>query len=655
MKQRSALWLLLVHELRSMVRDQRTILLAVVVPLVLMPVLFLGQQQAKKSKDKAAQARTYAYVVDDGDAEEVALLLGDDADGPPLERKTFADATVALQDGDVAAALALRTNDEGLREVEIRYRGNSETSRTARDTVDKRLRKTRDRRRADALAAAGSSIAIDQAIVVTDHDVAEKGHSEGARLGRFLTALMVFLIVLGGQVAAADLLAGEKERGTLETLLTTAARREDIVNAKLLTILVVAIVITGINLGNLMVYVTLGFIPGLDELASSLPPIAVLALGVVLLPVTLVISALLLLLSGYARSYKEAQLFGFPVQLGLLVPAMASVLPGLPLRSAIVFAPIANASVAVREILSGRFDWPMIVAIAVVNLAVGLLIARATTRALKQERLISAAAQESAELQGGQSAFRRNIWNWVFGAWAVFLLIALNFPGMDIRLQLVINLVVLFLGTSVVVARRYGLDIRKAWSLRAPPRSAWLAVAIGVPSGLSVGQGVSQLSNLIFPVPERVLASFGGALLPEGIPAWQLLLMMTVLPGICEEVFFRGTLLHALRKRMGPVALCLVVGLVFGFFHVQLFRILPTGFLGVIFCAVTLMTGSIFPAMVWHALNNLLALSLGLAGFDAAAVPAWTHAVALIPLGLAFAILWRSRVSDPEFDTSGSK
>ncbi|MEM6994246.1 MAG: type II CAAX endopeptidase family protein, partial [Myxococcota bacterium] len=410
---------------------------------------------------------------------------------------------------------------------------------------------------------------------------------------------------------------------------------------------VVALVVVLINLGNLMIYVTLGLIPGLEDLAASLPPMAIAALTVLMIPVTLVISALLLLLSGYARSYKEAQLFGFPVQLGLLLPAMAPALPGLPLRSAIVVAPVANAAVAVREVMAGRFDWLMIVAVVVVNVAVGLWIARATTRALREERLISAATQESAELEGGERAFERNIWRWVLVAWALFYLFALNVSDVDLRVQLFFNLVVLFFGVSVVIVRHYRLDVRKVWSLRAPPRMAWVAVAIGVPSGLMVAQGVSAISNLIFPVPEAVLRSFSGSILPEDIPAWQLLPLLSLLPGFCEEIFFRGTLLHALRKRLSPVVLCLVVGLVFGLFHGALFRILPTGSLGVLFTATVLLTRSIYPAMVWHALNNLLGVSIGLAGYDTATLPVWAPVAALPVLGLAFALLWRHRVRGP--------
>jgi membrane protease YdiL (CAAX protease family) len=107
-----------------------------------------------------------------------------------------------------------------------------------------------------------------------------------------------------------------------------------------------------------------------------------------------------------------------------------------------------------------------------------------------------------------------------------------------------------------------------------------------------------------------------------------MLFMLALLPAICEEIFFRGMLLYGLRGRLSPVRLALVNGLVFGLFHVALFRILPAGYLGVVLAAVTLITGSIFPAMLWHALNNGFVLLMGRAGFPLEQLDSWMYALA---------------------------
>jgi membrane protease YdiL (CAAX protease family) len=144
------------------------------------------------------------------------------------------------------------------------------------------------------------------------------------------------------------------------------------------------------------------------------------------------------------------------------------------------------------------------------------------------------------------------------------------------------------------------------------------------------------------------MESFSQQLLPDSLPFWQMLPLLTLLPGIGEEIAFRGVLLHGLRKRFHPAALALVVGMVFGFFHVALPRLIPTAFLGVMFAAVTLLTGSIFPAMVWHTLNNGLGILAGRAGFPLDDLGGAYHIGGLVLLAVAFWIFWRCRAPYPE-------
>ena len=164
----------------------------------------------------------------------------------------------------------------------------------------------------------------------------------------------------GGAVVAQDTLAGEKERGTLETLLTTAASRREIVAAKLLLVLTVAVAITTIQVGNLLVYARLQLIPSAAQLADVMTPSLAAGLLLFLLPLAALISAALLLVSGYAKSYREAQFNFMPILLLSAMPALAATLPGISLRSAIVVVPIANISVGVRELLIGRIDLPFL-------------------------------------------------------------------------------------------------------------------------------------------------------------------------------------------------------------------------------------------------------------------------------------------------------
>jgi membrane protease YdiL (CAAX protease family) len=268
-------------------------------------------------------------------------------------------------------------------------------------------------------------------------------------------------------------------------------------------------------------------------------------------------------------------------------------------------------------------------------------------RFLSAERLVTAADIDSVDFAGGPVLFGRKVLIWFAVLWAALLIVGNNTAQADLRLQIFLNVVILFGGASLLMVRRYGLSPRDTFALRSPKPAAWFAVVAAVPCGILAGTGLFRLANLIFPVPPQMIESFTQAVIPGQVPFWQILFFLAVLPGIMEELTFRGVLLHGLHNRMHPAALVLVVGLIFGLFHAALFRLAPTAFLGVLLSLTTLLTGSIFPAMLWHALSNALALLAGYHEYPVSELhPAW-YSFGMAGLFAAFWILWRNRTPYP--------
>jgi membrane protease YdiL (CAAX protease family) len=238
------------------------------------------------------------------------------------------------------------------------------------------------------------------------------------------------------------------------------------------------------------------------------------------------------------------------------------------------------------------------------------------------------------------------------GMWVVFFLTAIWVGGeLTLQGQIILNLGVIFLGGSLLMVRRYGLDPRTVFALRPVHPAVLLAVLVGIPAAYLTGIGLSALVNTyLFPVPQSVLEAFGEVLLDDEIPLWQLIFFLCVMPGILEELAFRGALLHGLRKTWRPVIVCLVVGGIFGLFHVDLFRLIPTAYLGVIFAAVVLLTGSIFPAMLWHFGNNALGLVPQRMGWvtEETVLPQWAFAIAFVALLVVFWVIWKVSTPYPD-------
>ena len=661
---------LVANDLRQLARNPRVLVFAVALPLVLWPLMWFLTSLTTERRQERIESRTYAYSVADeaanaaGAADARAWLdralavAGDDggdgagpAGGPAVRFERVEardDVAAALEEEQVHVHVAweagggqdLSDDDESAPRIVLSHRADLDASDSAEGFLRRALERTRTEVREQRLAAAGFESPPEDLLPLERIETASEEQTSGLFLGRLLTAIIVMMMLTGGSIVATDALAGEKERGTLETLLTTAASRVEIVTAKNLSILAVAFATSVLNIANIVVWMQLDLIAAPPGLKLVIPVGAGLLLLLLYAPAAVLLSSSLLLVSGRSKTYKEAQLLFAPVMLIAMAVAAIPVLPGVELRSAIVLLPIANLGVAAREILTGHYDWPLLAAAWAVTAGAAALLARASVRTLSAEKLITASDTDAADLAGGPALFPRRVARWFAVLWALLLVWQLNVGGgIDSRLLIVINMSVFGAAAWLMIAR-YRLPVRETLSLRNPPPAAWVGVLIGAPAGLVLADGVVRLASLAMPIPEEWIEAMAEAFGAD-IPVWQMLVFFAILPGIFEEIAFRGVLLHGLKSRLKPVQLVLVAGIAFGFFHVDLFRIPPTSFLGVLLVITVLRTGSIYPAMAWHALHN--ALALGSARIEQIQLPEqpawWQYLLALAAILLAFRLM----------------
>jgi sodium transport system permease protein len=317
-------------------------------------------------------------------------------------------------------------------------------------------------------------------------------------------------------------------------------------------------------------------------------------------------------------------------------------MPGISLRSAIVAVPVANVSVAAREILMGRPDAPMIIVTFLVMAATAVYFMRTSARMLAREELILPTHRTAADFEGGPALFQKRVLRWFALMWVATFVVALNVPALaTFRRQLLFNEVFVMIGATVLMLKVYRLNVRETLSLRTVKPAVWIAILFAIPSANLTSLGIFRLVNTVIPVPQQLLERFGEAI-PNGVPVWQLLLYIAVLPAICEELAFRGILLSGLRRKLRPGGLIVSVGLTFGLFHVALYRLAPTAALGMALTAVALMTGSIFPGMLLHAGNNAMSVLFG--SIFNPEVANWWHILAgAIVFALSLWIIYRNR------------
>ncbi|MGH7142898.1 MAG: ABC transporter permease, partial [Planctomycetota bacterium] len=178
----------------------------------------------------------------------------------------------------------------------------------------------------------------------TSADISSKAEKGGALFGGMVPFILVIMLIGAASYPAMDVTTGERERGTMETLLIAPVRARDLVTGKFLavfTMAVVACLFNVVSLGVSMYFAGAGIAQHLD---LAIPWMSLPWVLLLLLPLAILFSALLMLAGSFAQSTKEAQTYLSPVLMAAMFPAMLAIVPGIELKGGWLFLPIGNVT-----------------------------------------------------------------------------------------------------------------------------------------------------------------------------------------------------------------------------------------------------------------------------------------------------------------------
>jgi len=204
--------------------------------------------------------------------------------------------------------------------------------------------------------------------------------------GGFIPYIVILMCMTGAMYPAMDLTAGEKERGTIETILSSPIKRTHLALGKFLVVVTASLVTAAISVTSMGTSVLLlsRFVPpGKEGEGMPMLPIhlkTVIAVFIVALPIAVLFAAVLLAISLFARTHKEASSYLTPLTSVVIIPAVAAVLPGIELTPKLAIIPILNASLLCKELVSGTYHWGYI---AVIFLSTSVYAAGALIIAVK--------------------------------------------------------------------------------------------------------------------------------------------------------------------------------------------------------------------------------------------------------------------------------
>lgn len=364
----SAIGVVYRKELTEWLRDRRTLISTVLVPLLAFPILMVGITALATVMIGAAEKEVPKIMILGGeDSPQLLDRLN------KLDKLTIVPYAANWKDQisnkDIRAAVEIPKGFQtALAEgtaptVNIYFYQGELKSSFGADHVQKAIEEYRDDVVKDRLAAKNVPASVLKPFDVKQENVAPPEKVGGASIGGFIGYAVILLCLTGAMYPAIDLTAGEKERGTIETVLSSPISRLDLVLGKFLLVFSASLVSAILSVTSMGTsFAVLGHSHLMDSsggqsLNLNVGWLSVVAVFFMALPLAVLFSAVLMTIALFAKTYKEAQSYLTPLTFLVVIPAVASVMPGVEFTPKLALIPVLNTSLICKEIITGTYHW----------------------------------------------------------------------------------------------------------------------------------------------------------------------------------------------------------------------------------------------------------------------------------------------------------
>jgi len=655
-------WRLAVKELREILRDRRTVLTLVLMPLLVYPLLGVIMRKGVLSNLSKMNTLTAIVCFETEDDIQIfsaqalhgsRLLQAADPSRPPLlDGNAISKQTAQPEFGaerSLRYTLYALSNDtdgesleqqirDGFADLSIRVLPNTKANlesngaipfvqwelirsegsalgRRAFEEITECLEVLNDAHFRNLLLDQGLS---PEPPAQFENTVLETTGTGRSPLITFIPLVLVLMTMTGAVYPAIDLTAGERERGTMEILVAAPVSRMTLLAGKFVAVLAVALLTASINL--ISMFATL-FALGLEgTVLGNVGLTMIVQVGVLMVVFAAFFSAVLLSITSVARSFKEAQAYLIPLMLMALTPGVFSLMPDLKMNGLLAVTPLVNTVLMGRDLLLGDVNVLMFAIVLISTAIYGVLALSVAARIFGSDAVLYGGGSSWTEL------FRRpeqpldvaslpvsmSCLALVFSLFIVLGSIPsrLNTTLTNQLLAAGLTSVVLFVLIPVVVARIAAVRVHNGFALQMPAWPMWLAaVLLGASMWVFVYElEVSMLTEDRIQFLKQLYESFELNL--GAVPLWVKLFALALAPAACEEFFFRGFLQQSIRKRTSAGLAIASSAVLFGLFHVivkdaLLFeRLLPSTLMGLVLGFVFERCRSVFPGMLLHVIHN---------------------------------------------------
>ncbi len=589
----------------------------------------------------AAEVEQLGYSISQGEFNDVAEMskhnwftVGEGG------RKNLTQA-VAQDDADVGIVMKVR-NTKLWRISDLEFiRRRDQVSTNATNWIKEKFHRLNESLAQQAIASAG----LGETLPISEPRVSqikiEDGTSGASTLASLIPLALVMMTITGAVYPAIDLTAGERERGTLETLMAAPVPRMSILFAKFIAVVTVAVLTAILNLIGMSIVM---WVFQMDQMLPGGGFTFAIAIKVFLLLALFAafFAACLLMVTSFARSFKEAQAYLVPIILLSLGPGLLAMSPSVQLSGLTAVTPMMNLLVLARDVIQGQANFGS-GSIAVISTLVYAFVAISIAARMFGADTILYSQQASV---GSLFVRPKRVAQFVPVVAALLclvLLLPVNMISLGVLGRMAKSLegrfdvfclwMAGFTLLSFFVIPAFVAWTRRAnfWSAFGIRKTSALYFVAAVILGLSLWPIVMLMVEATYQVYGMVAGEAASSSRHETLvklseqqvvkfrqlsPAI-IALCFSLLPAFCEEWFFRGMLLRSLAKEWKPWTAILTTAALFGVFHIlsnsaiSLDRFLPTMLIGILLGYIAWKSNSIWPSFVLHSIHNATVVFLG--------------------------------------------
>lgn len=358
-------------ELRDTLRDRRTVMMMIVIPTLVFPMIMsIFMSVSESFQKKAAEKKVKIGLV----SNQVGSLEADLLKVPEsLGKKEFIPFTDtvslirAIRMDSIQVGIYIPNNAEQLKSamqpisVTVFHDGTDLGMKERADAYVTYVQENWKKQRY-------AELKIDEAKItpfILEHsNVASSKEMIGKLAGGFLPYLFIAFGFMGCMFPAIDLFTGEKERATIETLLTTPVPRWKILFGKMGVVILSGLLAATFNLLGIYLSIeVLNLVKDpvlLQAIKDILSPTFIIMLYALLIPLITFFAGIMIPIAVRAKSFKEAQSIISPLNLLIILPAMVGFFPGVELNEVTALIPVVNIVLATKELIAGTLEWHLV-------------------------------------------------------------------------------------------------------------------------------------------------------------------------------------------------------------------------------------------------------------------------------------------------------